>query len=245
MKTPSRPVTIGIDFDDTLWHTTPHFERGREILANLFEHTDAAESAADLVDSIEERRIRLYGYGYASFVLAGIEALLATGGRAGQLADIEPLFVWARETTEAPVELLDGVEETIPLLAADYRLIGITRGSIPTQIDLFLRSGLGGYFGEVEVLGRKTVGRYESILRRHRIEADRFVMVGDSLAADIEPALAAGGLAVHIPYGDGWVGEPDLAAGAGPVIESSDRWTRIASFVDLPGAIEGLVSSGG
>lgn len=243
MKTPSQPVTIGIDFDDTLWHTTPHFERGREILADLFEHTEARDSAGDLVDSIEERRIRLYGYGYASFVLAGIEALLATNARDGLLGDIAPLFTWARETTEAPVVLLDGVEETIPRLAADYRLIGITRGSIPTQIDLFLRSGLGGYFGEVEVLGRKTVGRYESILRRHRIDADRFVMVGDSVAADIEPAVEAGAFAVHIPYGDGLSGEPGQAPGWD--LPPGDRWTRIGSFADLPATIEGLVGGTG
>ncbi|MBU1227397.1 MAG: HAD family hydrolase [Actinobacteria bacterium] len=236
------PITIGIDFDDTLWHTTPHFERGRAILAALFEQAGAGGSAAGLMESIEERRIRIYGYGYASFVLAAIEALLATGAGRHPLAEIEPLFVWARETAEAPVELLDGVRETLPRLAGRHRLIGITRGSIPTQVDLFLRSGLGEYFGEIEVLGRKTVGRYESILRRHRVAADRFVMVGDSLAADIEPALAARAFAVHIPYGGGWDEERDRAAGAGAPA-GHDRWTRVGSFAELPEAIERLVGA--
>ena len=241
MNTPTGPTTVGIDFDDTLWHTTPHFERGRTILAGLFEQAGAGDETADMVAAIEERRIRVYGYGYASFVLAAIEALLTTEASEHRLAEIEPLFAWARETTEAPVELLPGVEETLPLLAARHRLIGITRGSIPTQIDLFLRSGLGEHFGEVEVLGRKTVGRYESIMRRHRIDADRFVMVGDSLAADIEPALIAGASAIHIPYRGGWDEEQDRAAGAGSVIAASDRWDRVGSFSELPGAIDRLM----
>lgn len=241
MDRTDRQITIGIDFDDTLWHTTPHFVRGREILAGLFDQAGAGASAAELVESIEERRIRMYGYGYASFVLAAIEALMSTGARARPLADIEPLFAWARETTEAPVDLLDGVMETLPDLAAEHRLIGITRGSIPTQVDLFLRSGLGDYFGEVEILGRKTVGRYESIIRRHRIDPDRFVMVGDSVAADIEPALAAGARAVHIPYGGGWDEERDRLAGAGAGLVSSRRWVRVASFRELPAAIDRLM----
>lgn len=240
MTTPTGPITIGIDFDDTLWHTTPHFARGRAILAELFEHTDADDSAAEIVDSIEDRQIRTYGYGYATFVLAAIEGLLATDAGERRLAEIEPLFAWARETTEAQVELLEGVEETLPLLAARHRLIGITRGSISTQIDLFLRSGLGDCFGEVEVLGRKTVGRYESILRRHRVKADRFVMVGDSLAADIEPALAVGAYAVHIPYGGDWDEHRNPADEAGAAIEANDRWTRVSSFADLPAAIDRL-----
>ena len=235
------PITIGIDFDDTLWHTTPHFDRGREILEGIFEGVSGEASAAELVRSIEEHRISTYGYGYASFVLAAIEALLSTDARDRALATVAPLFDWAHDTSTAPVKLLDGVEETLPILAAEHRLIGITRGSIPTQVDLFLRSGLGEHFREVEVLGRKTVGRYESILRRHRIEPDRFIMIGDSLAADIEPALAAGGYAIHIPYGGGWDQGRDRAVDAGSSVASNPRWSCNDSFSEVPETVNAIV----
>ena len=242
MTRPDSPITIGIDFDDTLWHTTPHFGRGREILGRIFESVSGGVSASELVRSIEESHITTYGFGYASFVLAGIEALLATDGNARDLAIIEPLLNWAHDTSSAPVELLGGVEETLPVLASKYQLIGITRGSIPTQVDLFLRSGLGGYFGEIEVLGKKTVGRYESILRRNRIAPDRFIMIGNSITADIEPALAAGGYAIHIPYGEGWDQRRDQETDAESSIRPNPRWSRIESFSEVPATVDALVA---
>lgn len=242
MEPTDSPITIGIDFDDTLWHTTPHFARGREILERIFERVADGVSATEMVQSIEESRISTYGYGYASFVLAGVEALLATDGLVCDLAIVKPLFDWAHATSSAPVELLEGVEETLPVLASKYQLIGITRGSIPTQVDLFLRSGLGRYFGEIEVLGRKTVGRYESILRRNRIVPDRFIMIGDSLAADIEPALTAGGFAIHIPYSAGRDERTDHSTDAESSIRSNTRWSRIESFSEVPAAIDSFVA---
>jgi putative hydrolase of the HAD superfamily len=238
--TSEAPITIGIDFDDTLWHTTPHFARGRAILEGIFEKVSEQGSASQRVREIEEHRIGTYGYGYASFVLAGVEALLATDDISCDLDAVRPLFDWAHDTSTAPVELLDSVEETIPMLADRYRLIGITRGSIPTQVDLFLRSGLGDHFAEVEILGRKTVGRYESILRRHRIAPDRFVMIGDSFSADIEPALIAGGRAIHIPYDGSWEEKSQHA----PLVaddQTAYRWVQLDSFAKVPAAIEGLV----
>ena len=239
--TPDSSIVIGIDFDDTLWHTTPHFTKGREILEDILDKVTDGTAPDGLVASMEEQRITTYGYGYASFVLAGIEALLTTNGRTRELATIEPLFEWTREISEAPVRLLPGVEETLSDMATRHRLIGITRGSIPTQIDLFLRSGLGGYFKEVEVIGRKTIGRYQSILRRHEIDPDRFIMIGDSLGADIEPALAAGGYAIHIPYAGSWEDKRDREDGIDDALRSSDRWVQIDSFTKVPAAIESLM----
>ena len=115
-------------------------------------------------------------------------------------------------------------------------------GALPTQVDRFVRSGLGDYFGHIEVLGRKAIGRYESILRRNRIEPDRFIMIGDSITADIEPALAAGGFAIHIPYGGGGDLRVDRAIDAESSIGATAHWSRIESFSQVPATVAAIVA---
>ena len=43
-----------------------------------------------------------------------------------------------------------------------------------------------------------------STLDRHGIEADDFVMVGNSLRSDVLPVIELGGTGVHVPYATTW-----------------------------------------
>ena len=76
--------------------------------------------------------------------------------------------------------------------------------------------------------------RLDEILARLGVSVDAFVMVGNSMASDIEPILEIGGTAVHVPSYPGW--HRDHAE----VDEASDRFFRIDSLAGLPFLLEQL-----
>ena len=64
---------------------------------------------------------------------------------------------------------------------------------------------MGDYFDAVEIVSDKTAEVYDRIFMRHGTGAERAMMVGNSLASDIVPALTAGAWGVHVPSGYNWV----------------------------------------
>src|SRR5215210_680883 len=129
----SRLHTIAFDADDTLWHNETIFERVHErYRALLAQYHDAATVDRTLLVT-EERNLDLYGYGVKGFTLSAIEtAIELTAGRISA-EEIKLLLANGREMLAHPVELLDGVEETLAALAADYRLLLITKGDLRDQ----------------------------------------------------------------------------------------------------------------
>ncbi|HEY6401510.1 MAG TPA: HAD family hydrolase, partial [Blastocatellia bacterium] len=102
------------------------------------------------------------------------------------------------------VELLDGVEETIMTLAASHNLMLITKGDLFEQQAKIARSGLAGHFDKIEIVPVKITETYQSIVARHDITPQRFLMVGNSIRSDVLPVIEMGGVAVHIPYETTW-----------------------------------------
>ncbi len=227
-------LVIGLDFDDTLWHTTPHFERGRQIAQDLMSGAVSPEVASSIAARSEWDRIRVYGYGWQSFVLACLDSAVGTAADALPLSHFAPLFEWAHYLRTAPVALLDGVADVVGQLVEQYRVIGITRGSFLQQQDLFLRSGLGSLFSEVEVVWEKSPETYRSVLRRHGVHPSSFVMIGDSEYADVVPPISIGATAIHIPYPHTWNIEAALDTGMKADARMSGRWYTADTMLDVP-----------
>jgi putative hydrolase of the HAD superfamily len=163
----------------------------------------------------EVRNLEHYGYGIKGFTLSMIEtAIELTEGRISG-AEIGRVIELTREMFSAPVELLDGVEETIATLAASHDLMLITKGDLFEQQAKIARSGLADHFGKIEIVPVKIRETYQSIVTRHEIIPHRFLMVGNSIRSDVLPVIEMGGHAVHIPYETTWeheiVPEEELA----------------------------------
>jgi len=122
-------------------------------------------------------------------------------------AEIKTILGWGHSMLQAPIALLDGVPETIAVLAGAHRLMLLTKGDLFDQESKLARSGLGAHFSAVEIVSEKNARTYEVIMTRHGLTPARFLMVGNSLRSDILPVLDAGGAAVHIPYATTWVHE--------------------------------------
>jgi putative hydrolase of the HAD superfamily len=121
--------------------------------------------------------------------------------------EILEIIGFAREMLESPIEVLDGVRETIAELAPRYSLMIITKGDLFDQESKLARSGIGDHFDRVEIVSKKVRSTYENIMRTNAIDPAEFVMVGNSLRSDILPVLEAGARAVYIPYETEWFHE--------------------------------------
>lgn len=232
-----RDLVIGFDADDTLWHNENIFEKTHErYRALLAQYHDAATVDRRLF-ATEMRNLELYGYGVKGFTLSAIEtAIELTSGKIGA-DEIRHLISLGQDMLAHPVELLDGVTETLTALARAHRLIVITKGDLRDQERKLAKSGLGAHFERVEILSEKDAGTYAAIFRRHAIDPDRFLMVGNSLKSDILPVLELGGAGAHVPYHLTWAAErvEHLPAADG-------RFFRLKTLRELPDVVAALVA---
>lgn len=198
---------IAFDADDTLWHNESLYSETQEQFKRLLAPYCTAEQIAARLFDTEMRNLEAYGYGIKGFTLSMIEtAIDLTGGRISGV-EVAEIIGFARQMLAAPVQVLEGVQEVIPRLAASHRLMLITKGDLFDQETKIARSGLGDFFQHIEIVSHKSQQVYASILARHAIPAQRFMMVGNSLRSDVLPVAELGGQAVHIPYHLTWAHE--------------------------------------
>jgi putative hydrolase of the HAD superfamily len=235
MAARERELVIGFDADDTLWHNETIFEKVHERYRALLAHYHDAATVDRTLFATEMRNLELYGYGVKGFTLSAIEtAIQLTAGKI-QAAEIQQLIELGREMLAHPVELLDGVAETLATLAPGHRLLLITKGDLRDQERKLAKSGLAAHFQQVEIVSEKNEATYREIFRRHAILAEHFLMVGNSLKSDILPVLALGGAGAYVPYHLTWAAErvedPSRADG---------RFFRLKTLRELPDVIGAL-----
>ena len=225
---------LGLDGDDTLWHSESLFAVTNERIADLLSHhVDAATLESRLLDT-ERRNLKLFGYGAKAFTLSTIETAIEITNGAVTTAEIQAIIDLGKALLAHPVELLDGVDDAIAQLG-DKRLVLITKGDLFHQEAKVAGSGLGDHFESVEIVSEKDEAAYRRVLHSLGVAPERFLMVGNSLRSDVAPAVAIGGHGVHVPYPHVWEldSEPDDAL-------PDDRWWQLDSLRGLPGLLEGL-----
>ena len=207
---------IAFDADDTLWHNERLYDQTQARLGALLEPYGVnAQSLGAGLYQTESRNIGLFGYGIKSFTLSMIEtAVQMTWGKISAY-DVLAILDLAKAQLNAPVELLEHAQEAVSQLADHYRLMVITKGDLQDQENKLLRSGLGAFFRDIEVVNDKTPQDYARLFKNHAIDPGRLVMVGNSLRSDILPVLLLGACAVYVPYPGTWQHEAAEAPAPG------------------------------
>jgi len=198
--------TLLLDADDTLWENNIYFERAIAAFISYLDHqTHMPEQVRQALNQAERETILSHGYGLTSFTQSLITCFeRLTEGPVGdhQHAQIRS---FAQSIAQQEIELLSGVADLLPKLAARHRLILMTKGSQAEQADKLARSGLAQHFTAVEIPAEKNPAAYLDVVERHQCAPHTTWMIGNSPKSDINPALAAGLHAVFIFHKDTWV----------------------------------------
>lgn len=223
--------TVGLDADDTLWHSENRFheahQRYHELLAA---HVDIDFDALEArMLQTEQRNLKLFGYGAKGFTLSLIETAIEITDGTIPASDIGVIVDFGKEMLDHPVDLLDGVAETIERLRDDgRRLLLITKGDLWHQESKVAASGIADHFDGIEIVSEKDPTTYRRILERHDVDPARFCMVGNSVRSDVLPLLDLGANALHVPYEFLWAHEAVADAEADP------RFRTLDSIRDVP-----------
>ena len=195
---------IAFDADDTLFVNEPYFQEVEQKFCTLMQDYLSHQGLSQELFKTEIANLDLYGYGIKGYILSMIEAAMKISNNTISLEIIEKIIIYGKELLQKPIELLDGVEETLKALSGKYKLIVATKGDLKDQQSKLHRSGLGHYFHHIEVMADKQEINYQKLLKRLEIEPNEFFMIGNSLKSDVLPVLGIGGYAVHIPFHTTW-----------------------------------------
>jgi putative hydrolase of the HAD superfamily len=226
-------TTIGFDADDTLWQNEAAFRLTQDRFTALLADYAAPDHLHERLLAAERRNLGHYGFGVKGFTLSMIETAIEVTEARVPAAVIAELVAAGREMLEHPTELLPHAREAVTTLAADFRVVLITKGDLLDQERKLAQSGLGDLFHGVEIVSNKTAPVYARIFARHGTGAGQAMMVGNSLKSDVIPVIEAGGWGIHVPHGLTWA------------LEHAEPPTGHARFHSLPdlGGLPDLVSS--
>ncbi len=145
-------TTIGFDADDTLWQNEHLFRMTQERFAALLaDYAEPEHLAARLLEA-ERRNLGHYGFGIKGFVLSMIETAIEVTEEAVPASVIRQLIEAGQEMLRHPIELLPHAREVVEELAAEFRILLITKGDLLDQERKLAQSGLGELFDGVEIV---------------------------------------------------------------------------------------------
>jgi len=198
---------IAFDADDTLWVNETLFRSAEEEFCLLMKDYIDTDSCNERLFEVEMRNLPMYGYGIKPFTLSLIEAAIEFSGGKVDNQTIEKIIGIGKEMLEAPIELLDGIEETLAGLNGKYRLVMATKGDLLDQERKLIKSGLEKYFHHIEIVSDKQPRHYQKLVKHLDINPEAFLMVGNSMKSDVLPVLEIGAHAFHIPFHTTWAHE--------------------------------------
>lgn len=192
-------TTIGFDADDTLWHHEKYFVSTKAQFVELLSPFAERDLLDKQLHDTEIRNVGQYGFGVKSFTLSMIETAIEVTNSTAPAGIIAKIIQLGRDMLVHPVDPYPGVRETLEALQPTYKLLVVTRGDLIDQERKLAASGLLGYFSEIEIVSDKTRLVYDRIFTRHGNGPQRAMMIGNSMRADVVPAIEAGAFGVHIP----------------------------------------------
>ncbi len=217
-----------IDADDTLWENGVYFEQAFDEFVALLDHSHLSpEQVRVVLDEIELEAIRAHGYGTLNFGRNLRNCYQALAEAPVSDGELDQVMALAHKILARPIDLLDGVVDTLEYLSGRYHLTLFSKGQHDEQHAKVDRSGVMRYFHACRIVPEKHAEAYREVVAQERMDAGHTWMVGNSPKSDINPALEAGLGAVLVPHAMTWSLEHE------DLPEHSDRFRVVDGFSDL------------
>ena len=214
-----------IDADDTLWENNIYFEQAiHDFIAFLNHSTLSSEEVQRVLDEVE----RVMGYGSVNFTKSLVETYRRVAEADVTEEDVQQVRQFGERILQQPLQLLDGVKETLDYLLPRHDLVLLTKGDLEEQKLKVERSGIEHYFSRVTIVEEKNVATYQKLMKQLQLEPTLTWMIGNSPRSDINPALAGGLNAVYIPHPHTWHFEHEEVQNVG-----TGQLLQLARFSDL------------
>jgi len=193
------------DADDTLWENNIYFEEAFDRFCEYLNHSSLTpQQVRAVLDEIEAANAKIHGYGSKNFALNLQQCLRHLAERQVGEADLQTVDEFAHAILRKPMELIEGVAETVAKLSERHTLTIFTKGDKDEQQIKVDRSGLGKYFRHAEIVKEKNREAYLKLAEDQGFDHQHTWMIGNSPKSDINPALAAGLNAVYVPHARTW-----------------------------------------
>jgi putative hydrolase of the HAD superfamily len=195
-----------IDADDTLWENNIYFERAFDDFVDFLDHSLLTPAQVrEVLNEIELVNAQIHGYGARNFGRNLQQAYRHLVERDIDDPDLAHVMGLAERILEQPLQLIEGVEETLAWLASRHELTLFTKGHPEEQTLKVDRSGLGRYFTHKAIVKEKDTTAYRQLVEQRGIAPEETWMIGNSPKSDINPAMEAGLGAVLVPHPHTWV----------------------------------------
>ena len=153
------------DADDTLWENNIYFERAfDDFVAFSRSFFAATAQIRDILNEIELVNAKLHGYGAVNFGRNLQQAYRHLAEREIRDPDLAHVMSLAERILEQPIELIEGVEDTLDDLGARHELTLFTKGHPEEQRLKVDRSGLGRYFAHTAIVKEKDAEAYRRLV---------------------------------------------------------------------------------
>lgn len=209
------------DLDDTLIKCSGYFYDVEDRVADKFREymdTYSRKQWKVLFNEQQWSNVEKHGYGPENFMIS----LMQVGSRIlgydffkDNLDDF--IKKEAQILFEAPIELIEGTEETIKCLhQKGYHMNIITKGKPEVQKRRIDDLKIKEYFEKYEIVKHKEKADYLNIIDKYDLNPDVCYMIGNSPKGDINEAKLAGFRTVYIPSEHTWQYEEEQIIEEGP-----------------------------
>jgi putative hydrolase of the HAD superfamily len=228
-SSPVSRLSLLIDADDTLWENNIYFERAFEDFCAFLDHSSLTPpEIRDVLNEIESVNAKIHGYGSKNFGRNLQQAYQHLAERHIHQDDLREVMSLAERILEQPIELIEGVEETLAALSQRHELTLFTKGHPEEQRLKIDRSGVAAYFAHTAIVKEKDAAAYTQLVTERALARSSTWMIGNSPKSDINPALEAGLNAVLVPHPHTWVLEHQDLRDPG-----NARLLQVERFADL------------
>ena len=193
------------DADDTLWENNIYFEEAFDRFYEYLAHSSMSQiEVRSVLDEIEMANAKIHGYGSKNYARNLAVCYQHLAERHIAEADLKAVQEFAHQILEKPIELIDGVADTVAQLSERHSLTIFTKGDQEEQKLKIDRSGIGRYFEHAAIVKEKNQAAYVNLAEQRQFDHAHTWMIGNSPKSDINPALAAGLNAVFVPHPRTW-----------------------------------------